>query len=46
FEDAEPKRDDANFSYVAAWEWTPDEPVLNREPLVFDEVHPTTRSYK
>ncbi|MGQ0849499.1 MAG: fumarate reductase/succinate dehydrogenase flavoprotein subunit, partial [Actinomycetota bacterium] len=42
FEDAEPKRDDANFSYVAAWEWTPDEPVLNREPLVFDEVHPTT----
>ena len=46
FEDGEAKRDDANFSYVAAWEWTGGEPVLNKEPLVFAEVQPTTRSYK
>ncbi len=46
FEDGEAKRDDENFAYVAAWEWTGGEPVLNKEPLVFEEVHPTTRSYK
>ena len=46
FEDGEAKRDDDNFAYVAAWEWTGGDPVLNKEPLVFEEVHPTTRSYK
>ena len=46
FEDGEAKRDDENFAYVAAWEWTGGEPLLNKEPLVFEEVHPTTRSYK
>ncbi len=46
FEDGEAKRDDENFAYVAAWEWTGGEPVLNKEPLVFEEVHLTTRSYK
>ena len=46
FEDGEAQRDDENFAYVAAWEWTGGEPVLNKEPLVFDEVQPTTRSYK
>ncbi len=46
FEDGEAKRDDENFAYVAAWEWTGAEPILNKEPLVFEEVHPTTRSYK
>jgi succinate dehydrogenase / fumarate reductase flavoprotein subunit len=46
FEDGEAKRDDENFAYVAAWEWTGGEPILNKEPLVFEEVHPTTRSYK
>jgi len=46
--DGEAKRDDANFSYVAAWEFTDvgKEPVLHKEPLTFDEVHPTQRSYK
>jgi succinate dehydrogenase / fumarate reductase flavoprotein subunit len=46
FEDGEAKRDDENFAYVAAWQWTGVEPILNKEPLVFEEVHPTTRSYK
>jgi len=47
-EDGEAKRDDANFSYVAAWEYAGDNnaPVLNKEPLNFEVVHPTQRSYK
>src|SRR5438093_9010361 len=46
--DGEAKRDDAHFSYVAAWEFTGvgREPVLHKEPLHFEEVHPTQRSYK
>lgn len=47
-EDGEAKRDDGNFCYSAAWEWTGNIsfPVLNKEPLVFDTVQPTVRSYK
>ena len=45
-EDGEARRDDDNFAYVAAWEWTGGEPRLNKEPLVFEEVKPSTRSYK
>jgi len=46
--DGEALRDDQHFSYVAAWEFTGvgKEPVLHKEPLVFEEVHPTQRSYK
>jgi succinate dehydrogenase / fumarate reductase flavoprotein subunit len=46
--DNEALRDDANFAYVAAWAFTGvgRRPELHREPLVFDEVHPTQRSYK
>jgi succinate dehydrogenase / fumarate reductase flavoprotein subunit len=46
--DGEAKRDDQNFAYVAAWEYTgPDKtPALHKEPLVYDEVHTSTRSYK
>jgi len=46
--EGEALRDDANFSYVAAWEFTGvgKEPALHKEPLEFDEVHPTQRSYK
>jgi succinate dehydrogenase / fumarate reductase flavoprotein subunit len=46
--DGEALRDDEHFSYVAAWEFTGvgKEPVLHKEPLVFEEVHPTQRSYK
>jgi succinate dehydrogenase / fumarate reductase flavoprotein subunit len=34
--------------YVAAWEFkgVGDRPKLHKEPLVFEEVHPTQRSYK
>ncbi|HKZ18636.1 MAG TPA: fumarate reductase/succinate dehydrogenase flavoprotein subunit [Acidimicrobiia bacterium] len=46
YPDGEAKRDDENFSYVAAWQWTGVEPVLHKEQLHFEEVHPTTRSYK
>ncbi|PYR77436.1 MAG: hypothetical protein DMF86_09195, partial [Acidobacteria bacterium] len=40
--------DDANFSYVAAWEFkgVGREPALHREPLEFEYVHPSQRSYK
>jgi len=46
--DNEALRDDANFTYVAAWEFTGvgKRPELHKEALVFDEVHPTQRSYK
>jgi succinate dehydrogenase / fumarate reductase flavoprotein subunit len=46
--DGEALRDDEKFSYVAAWEFNPssDKPILNREPLVFEHVHPSQRSYK
>jgi succinate dehydrogenase / fumarate reductase flavoprotein subunit len=47
-ENGEALRDDDHFSYVAAWEWTgkPGEPRLNQEPLTFEYVKPTKRSYK
>ena len=47
-ENGEALRDDENYTYVAAWEWTgdPDEPVLHKEPLTFEYVKPTKRSYK
>jgi len=47
-ENGEALRDDEHFSYVAAWEWTgtPGEPRLNKEPLTFEYVKPTKRSYK
>ncbi len=46
--DGEALRDDEHYSYVAAWEFTgvDSEPRLHKEPLVFDEVHPSQRSYK
>jgi succinate dehydrogenase / fumarate reductase flavoprotein subunit len=47
-EDGEAKRDDEHFAYVAAWEYAgPGRPsILNKEPLVYEEVHMSTRSYK
>jgi len=46
--DGEALRDDERFSYVAAWEYAgPDQaPILNKEPLMFEYVHPSQRSYK
>jgi succinate dehydrogenase / fumarate reductase flavoprotein subunit len=48
YPDGEAKRDDEKFSHVAAWEYAgPDrEPVRNVEPLTWEVVHPTVRSYK
>jgi succinate dehydrogenase / fumarate reductase flavoprotein subunit len=47
-ENGEALRDDENFSYVSAWEWTgnPGEPRLHKEPLTFEYVKPSKRSYK
>ena len=46
--EGEALRDDANFSYVAAWEFkgVGQKPELHKEALEFDEVHPSQRSYK
>ena len=46
--DGEALRDDANFSYVAAWEWKGEGVAqgLLKEPLDFEYVHPSQRSYK
>lgn len=48
YPDGEAKRDDENFSHVAAWEFTGDGNKPNRhvEPLIFETVHPSVRSYK
>jgi succinate dehydrogenase flavoprotein subunit len=40
--DGEAMRDDDNFTYVAAWEYPH---VLHKEPLTFQDVRPTQRSY-
>jgi succinate dehydrogenase / fumarate reductase flavoprotein subunit len=47
-EEGEAKRDDENFSFVSAWEFTGvnQDPVLHKEELVFENVHLTQRSYK
>ncbi|HZZ49775.1 MAG TPA: fumarate reductase/succinate dehydrogenase flavoprotein subunit, partial [Pseudonocardia sp.] len=47
-EDGEADRDDENFAYAAAWEYTGHglPPVLHREELTFEYVHPSKRSYK
>lgn len=47
-EEGEAKRDDENFSYVAAWEYkgNPSEAVLHKEPLVYENIKMVTRSYK
>ena len=46
--DGEALRDDQNFTYVAAWEFTGvgQPPVLHKEPLTFEFVKPSQRSYK
>jgi succinate dehydrogenase / fumarate reductase flavoprotein subunit len=46
--DGEAKRNDDDFTYVAAWEYKGEgnEPVLHKEPLVYEEVKLATRSYK
>ncbi len=47
-EEGETLRDDENYSYVAAWQWTDinSEPELFKEDLKYDEVKIASRSYK
>ena len=44
----EAKRDDKNFAYVAAWEWTgdPGKAKLHKEELTFNDIELKQRSYK
>ena len=46
--DGEARRDDDNFSYAAAWEYqgVGTAPTLHKEPLSFEHVKPSQRSYK
>lgn len=46
--DGEALRDDDNFAYVAAWEFSgnPSTPKLNKEELVFENIKLVQRSYK
>jgi len=46
--EGEALRDDDNFAHVAAWEYTGEQsaPKRHTEPLAFDYVHLTQRSYK
>jgi succinate dehydrogenase / fumarate reductase flavoprotein subunit len=47
-DEGEALRDDENFAYVAAWEWTgnPSSPVLNKEELKYENIKVQARSYK
>jgi succinate dehydrogenase / fumarate reductase flavoprotein subunit len=46
--DGEAVRNDRDFAFASAWEWVGagQEPLLHKEPLQFDYVTPTVRSYK
>ncbi|HWX41017.1 MAG TPA: fumarate reductase/succinate dehydrogenase flavoprotein subunit [Blastocatellia bacterium] len=46
--DGEALRDDENYCYVSAWEYKGDgeRPAMHKEPLSFEYVHLTQRSYK
>jgi succinate dehydrogenase flavoprotein subunit len=47
-EDCEALRNDKDFAYVSAWEFkgVDQYPVLHKEPLIYEEVKVTQRSYK
>ena len=47
-EEGEALRNDEDFSYVSAWEFNGigSKPTLHKEPLTFEYVKPTQRSYK
>lgn len=47
-EENEAKRDDTNYSHVSVWEYTGEgnNPEFHKEPLVFENVEPSQRSYK
>ncbi len=47
-EDGEARRNDDEFAYAAAWQYSGDtaKPILNKEPLTFEYVKLSQRSYK
>ena len=47
-EENEARRDDVNFSHAAVWEYTGEgqPPAMHQEPLSFEHVKPSQRSYK
>ncbi|HNJ41163.1 MAG TPA: fumarate reductase/succinate dehydrogenase flavoprotein subunit, partial [Acidobacteriota bacterium] len=47
-EEGEAMRNDEAYSHAAAWEYTGENkaPILHKEPLVFEYVKPSQRSYK
>ncbi|MCX5784414.1 MAG: fumarate reductase/succinate dehydrogenase flavoprotein subunit [Elusimicrobia bacterium] len=46
--EGEARRDDANFSHAAVWEYKGEgnEPALNKEPLAFENIKMAERNYK
>lgn len=44
--EGEAMRDDVNYTFVAAWEWNEQQPILHKEELKFENVELKTRSYK
>lgn len=46
--EGEAERNDQDYSFVSVWEYKGDdkEPVLHKEPLIYEEVELATRSYK
>jgi succinate dehydrogenase / fumarate reductase flavoprotein subunit len=44
--DGEALRDDANYMHAALWEYGGDNWTLHKEPLIYDVVKPSQRSYK
>ena len=46
--DGEALRNDDEFQFISAWAWKGEnnEPELIKEPLIFEEIQPTVRSYK
>jgi len=45
-EEGEAKRNDEDYTHVAAWEWDDQNPILHKEELEFKNVELKTRSYK
>ena len=47
-EEGEALRDDQNYCYVAAWEWTGEgqPPILHKEDLIYNNIELKQRSYK
>lgn len=46
--EGEAQRNDEEYQYISAWGWNGEDaaPILNKEPLEFEVLQPTVRSYK